>query len=85
MDRPENGLLITPKILKKVDGTYVTLIRRLVFQDSYIVGKSVLSRDGQWITVLEDTKYPEECLLVSPVTDEEEEIKKEKEWQLSKL
>lgn len=68
MNKPDNGILIVPRIDRLEDGSYVTLVRRLTFANGYIVSKELLSKNGEWIVTLEDgeyLEYPEECFIES--------------------
>lgn len=69
INKPENGILIIPRIDKVVEGTFVTLVRRLTFANGLIVRKDLLSNDGEWIQVSEGGKYPAECFLRSHFLD----------------
>ena len=69
MDRPENGILIVPRVDRLENNTFVVLVRRLTFVNSLIVSKELLTPDGEWVNVPEGGKYPKECFLKSQYLD----------------
>lgn len=64
MDRLENGFLIVPRVDELENGT-VTLIRRVIFEDGYMIAKDVMLPNGEWINVPEGANYPKDAFLKS--------------------
>lgn len=86
MNRPENGILIVPRVNKMKGGSFTSIIRRLIFANGMLIKKDVLLPDGEWVAIPEGGKYPKECFLESHFFDKEEEDKKciemIEEWRL---
>lgn len=84
MNRPENGILIAPRIDKLEDGSFEILIRRWTFADGRAISKEVLLANGEWEIISEGGRYPKDAFL--PVThrivDRAEEARLTRDWEL---
>lgn len=69
MNKPENGILIIPRVDKVAGDVFVTLVRRLTFVDGLLVSKDALLPNGEWVNIPEGGKYPKECFLNSQYLD----------------
>lgn len=69
MNKPENGILIVPRVDRLENGSFVTLVRRLHFANGMLVGKDLLSSNGEWVSIPEGGEYPRECFIKSSHLD----------------
>lgn len=68
VNKPENGVLIVPRVDKLEDGSFVTLVRRFTYTKGFI-SKDLLLPDGKWVNIPEGGEYPRECFLKSAMAD----------------
>lgn len=85
MNRPENGILIVPRVGRLENGHLAVLVWRLTFVDGRFVKKEDLKPDGKWVIVPEGQRHPDECFFeIRPdcIIDRAEEAKKARDWEL---
>lgn len=69
VNKPENGILIIPRVDKLEDGSFVILVKRFTFVNGLIISKDLLLPDGEWVNVPEGGEYPKKCFLKSAMVD----------------
>ena len=56
------GIMV--KLNQNYSGTYQAIVRRVILKPNRMMDhKEALTLDGEWVTVLEGSWYPSECIL----------------------
>lgn len=66
---PISGFQIMPRVDRLPDGSFVTLVRRVMLDNGYIVAKDLLLPNGEWARVPEGGTFLKETFLKSSFLD----------------
>lgn len=80
MDKPENGIIIIPKIVRTEDNVIVVIVGRGTIVDGNAVLKEGLSVYGDWIAIPEGREYPDVCFLKASTVDKILEKEMQDKW-----